>query len=51
MKENALVDLSKQFAVDIVNICTEITDLSKSRHLWMGAGFDVYRISDGLWEF
>lgn len=24
MKENLLVDLSKQFAVDIVNLCTEI---------------------------
>ena len=24
MKENVLIDLSKQFAVDIVNICTEI---------------------------
>ena len=24
MKENFLVDLSKQFAVDIVNLCTDI---------------------------
>ena len=33
MKENALVDLSKQFAVDIVNICTEIKEHRKSNVL------------------
>ena len=27
MKENFLVDLSKQFAVDIVNLCTDIRDM------------------------
>ncbi len=26
MKENFLVDLSKQFAVDIVNLCTDIKE-------------------------
>ena len=26
MKENKLVELSKQFAVDIVNLCTEIKE-------------------------
>lgn len=26
MKENKLIDLSKQFAVDIVNLCTEIKE-------------------------
>ena len=25
MKENLLIDLSKQFAVDVVNLCTEIS--------------------------
>ena len=29
MKENKLVDLSKQFAVDIVNICTDIKENRK----------------------
>ena len=33
MKENALVDLSKQFAVDIVNLCTEIKEHRKSNVL------------------
>lgn len=33
MKENALVDLSKQFAVDIVNICTDIRENRKSNVL------------------
>ena len=33
MKENALVDRSKQFAVDIVNICTEIKEHRKSNVL------------------
>ena len=33
MKENALVDLSKQFAVDIVNLCTEIKEHRKSNIL------------------
>ena len=26
MKENFLVDLSKQFAVDIVNLCTDVKE-------------------------
>ena len=30
MKENILIDLSKQFAVDIVNLCTEIKEHRKS---------------------
>ena len=29
MKENILIDLSKQFAVDIVNLCTEIKEHRK----------------------
>ena len=29
MKENFLVDLSKQFAVDIVNLCTDIKEIRK----------------------
>ena len=33
MKENKLVDLSKQFAVDIVNLCTEIRDNKKANVL------------------
>lgn len=33
MKENFLVDLSKQFAVDIVNLCTDIKDKRKSNVL------------------
>ena len=33
MKENILVDLSKQFAVDIVNLCTEIKEHRKSNVL------------------
>ena len=31
MKENFLVDLSKQFAVDIVNLCTDITTAKENR--------------------
>ena len=33
MKENLLVDLSKQFAVDIVNLCTDIKENRKSNVL------------------
>lgn len=33
MKENLLVDLSKQFAVDVVNLCTEIKENHKSNVL------------------
>ncbi len=33
MKENFLVDLSKQFAVDIVNLCIEIKENRKSNVL------------------
>lgn len=33
MKENMLVDLSKQFAVDIVNLCTDIKENRKSNVL------------------
>ena len=33
MKENKLVDLSKQFAVDIVNLCTEIKGNGKGNVL------------------
>ena len=33
MKENILVDLSKSFAVDIVNLCTEIKEHRKSNVL------------------
>ncbi len=33
MKENKLVDLSKQFAVDIVNLCTEIKEKRKNNVL------------------
>ena len=29
MKENVLIDLSKQFAVDVVNLCTEIKEHRK----------------------
>ena len=31
MKENFLVDLSKQFAVDIVNLCTYIKEKQKKQ--------------------
>ena len=33
MKENALINLSKQFAVDIVNICMEIKEHRKTNVL------------------
>ena len=33
MKENLLVDLSRQFAVDIVNLCTDIKENRKSNVL------------------
>lgn len=33
MKENKLVDLSKQFAVDIVNLCTDIKENRKGNVL------------------
>ena len=33
MKENFLVDLSKQFAIDIVNLCTDIKENRKSNAL------------------
>ena len=33
MKENMLIDLSKQFAVDIVNLCTEIKEHRKNNVL------------------
>ena len=33
MKENLLVDLSKQFAVDIINLCTDIKENRKSNIL------------------
>ena len=33
MEENKLVDLSKQFAVDIVNLCTEIKENRKGNVL------------------
>ena len=33
MKHNALVDLSKQFAVEIVNLCTEIKENRKGNAL------------------
>lgn len=33
MKENKLVELSKQFAVDIVNMCTEIKEKRKGNVL------------------
>ena len=33
MKENKLVDLSKQFAVDIINLCTEIKENRRSNVL------------------
>ena len=33
MKENALIMLSKQFAVDVVNLCTEIKEHRKSNVL------------------
>ena len=33
MKENILVDLSKQFAVDIVNLCSDIKENRKSNVL------------------
>ena len=33
MKANFLVDLSKQFAVDIVNLCTDIKENRKSNVL------------------
>ena len=33
MKENFLVDLSKQFTVDIVNLCTDIKENRKSNVL------------------
>ena len=33
MKEKLLIDLSKQFAVDVVNLCTEIKEHRKSNVL------------------
>lgn len=33
MKENLLVDLSKQFAVDVINICTDIKENRKGNVL------------------
>ena len=33
MKENILIDLSKQFAVDVVNLCMEIKEHRKSNVL------------------
>ena len=33
MKENILIDLSKQFAVDMVNLCTDIKENRKSNIL------------------
>lgn len=33
MKENLLIDLSKRFAVDIVNLCTDIRENKKSNVL------------------
>lgn len=33
MKENKLVDLSKQFAVDIINLCTEVKENRKGNIL------------------
>lgn len=33
MKENVLIDLSKQFAVDVVNLCTDIKEHRKSNVL------------------
>lgn len=33
MKDNILVDLSRQFAVDVVNLCTEIKEHRKSNVL------------------
>ena len=33
MKENVLINLSKQFAVDVVNLCTEIKEHRKSNVL------------------
>ena len=33
MKENKLADLSKQFAVDIVNLCTEVKENKKGNVL------------------
>ena len=33
MKENLLIDLSKQFAVDVVNLCAEIKEHRKSNVL------------------
>ena len=33
MKENVLINLSRQFAVDIVNLCTEIKEHRKSNVL------------------
>ena len=33
MKENFLVDLSKQFAIDIVNICTDVKEKRKGNIL------------------
>jgi four helix bundle protein len=33
MKENVLIDLSKEFAVDVVNLCTQIKEHRKSNVL------------------
>ena len=33
MKENKLIDLSKQFAIDVVNLCTEIKENRKGNVL------------------
>lgn len=33
MKENLLVDLSKQFAIDIINLCTDIRENGKGNIL------------------
>ena len=33
MKENFLIDLSKQFAVDIVNLCTDIKEKPQKQRI------------------
>lgn len=33
MKENKLIDLSKKFAIDIVNLCTEVKENRKGNVL------------------
>ena len=50
MKGNSLVDLSKQFAVDIVNVCIALKEKRKSsvKKTELLTKFGCYRISNKI---